>query len=272
MGKACYIKNYKNLNLPFIIQEAGIQENQCEIVRHSGSVFHQLIFSIKGEGVLETKGETKVIHEGEVFYLNANEFHSYKKCNPSDKVNWKTGWIIFNGTRIEETLHSLGFDGGEVLSISAFIYKKFENLRETFESNENLRDYIASAQLYEILVALYQLKSTDKQPGVIEKEEMIKEVTSYIDKHYAEDISLEQLAKMTGLTPQYFCKLFKNSTKATPLEYIMLIRMRAAKRLLLNSSLSIKRIAEKVGYKDNSYFALVFKRTYGMTATQYRGF
>ena len=73
-----------------------------------------------------------------------------------------------------------------------------------------------------------------------------------------------------GLTPQYFCSLFKKATSQTPVEYINLIKLRHAKALLLQTDLPVQEIAHRVGIEDASYFCALFKRYEHMTPITFR--
>jgi two-component system response regulator YesN len=84
------------------------------------------------------------------------------------------------------------------------------------------------------------------------------------------DISLDEMASMTGLSSFYFSKVFKHYKKINFIEYLTRIRTQKAKELLMNPVNSIKDIGEMVGYNDSNYFTRVFKRIEGITPTEYR--
>lgn len=86
----------------------------------------------------------------------------------------------------------------------------------------------------------------------------------------AEDISLTALSEEFHLHPQYISQLFKNEIGVNFLAYLTNIRMERAKKLLLSTSLSITEIAERSGYWDYRVFTKVFKKSEGITPSQYR--
>ncbi|WP_273130261.1 response regulator [Bacillus weihaiensis] len=92
----------------------------------------------------------------------------------------------------------------------------------------------------------------------------------YIQKHYKESLSLEEVAAYVDLTPTYFTKLFKEETRQTFIEYVTEARIEKAKHLLLQTKDSLKEIAFEVGYKDPNYFSRVFKKMVNMSPKQYR--
>ena len=86
----------------------------------------------------------------------------------------------------------------------------------------------------------------------------------------AEDLSLSVLADEFHLNPQYISQLFKNEIGVNFLSYLTNIRMEKAKKLLLSTSLSITDVADQSGYGDYRVFTKVFKKSEGITPSQYR--
>jgi AraC-like DNA-binding protein len=72
------------------------------------------------------------------------------------------------------------------------------------------------------------------------------------------------------MNPQYFCRFFKTHFHTTPISYINQYRVTQAADLLTGSSLSILEIALHTGFESPSYFASIFRRTFGMSPEEYR--
>nr|WP_122012281.1 response regulator [Maliibacterium massiliense] len=92
----------------------------------------------------------------------------------------------------------------------------------------------------------------------------------YINEHYSQNISLEDIARQVYLNPAYFSTLFKNETGQNVTDYIIAVRMEMAKQELTRNSLSIDAIAENVGYRDRKHFGQLFKKHVGLTPREYR--
>ena len=97
-----------------------------------------------------------------------------------------------------------------------------------------------------------------------------KEAMKYIHDHYAEDISLQDVADVMGYSDVYFCKLFKQNFGKSFIVYLNEYRIEKAKQLLENPLINIKDICYKSGYRDANYFTRVFKRQTGKTPSEYR--
>ena len=99
----------------------------------------------------------------------------------------------------------------------------------------------------------------------------IKPALSYIENHYSENISLDDLARTAGFNKRYFCKIFKSLTTKTPIEYLNLYRINIAKKMLLdNSTISVSEVAYACGYNDSAYFIRIFKKTLNTTPAKFQ--
>lgn len=98
----------------------------------------------------------------------------------------------------------------------------------------------------------------------------VKRAVQYITLHLSEEIPVETLCQLSGISRRYFVELFGRETGQTVKQYIAHARCRRAAELLANSSLQIQEISHYVGYEDNNYFAKVFKQVMGMTPQEYR--
>ena len=94
-------------------------------------------------------------------------------------------------------------------------------------------------------------------------------VTSYIEEHLAEQISLATLAQLVHLSPYYFCRAFKQSIGEPPHRYHNNRRIEHAKTLLANRAASVTEIALELGFSETSSFTAAFRRATGMTPTAY---
>lgn len=98
----------------------------------------------------------------------------------------------------------------------------------------------------------------------------IREAVGYIDSHLKEALTVSTLAKKIGLSPNRLSTKFHEETGATVTGYIKCQRLNEAAVFLEVSGLSVQEIGARVGYLDSNYFARCFKKTYGMSPTDYR--
>lgn len=98
----------------------------------------------------------------------------------------------------------------------------------------------------------------------------MEEAKLFIDSQLSKDITLEQVAAMVGLTPNYFSAMFKKVTKETFVQYRIRRRMEKAKTLLTIPHYRIVDIATEVGYDDYPHFTKTFKKMIGISPSEYR--
>jgi two-component system response regulator YesN len=100
---------------------------------------------------------------------------------------------------------------------------------------------------------------------------VVAEIKAYIEKHYASDFTIADIAKSVYLTTTYICLLFKQETGLTINDYLTEVRMSKAKELLRDPRYKIYEVCTEVGYKDLSYFRKQFKKYTGYSPAEYRG-
>ncbi|UJF34846.1 response regulator transcription factor [Paenibacillus hexagrammi] len=104
-----------------------------------------------------------------------------------------------------------------------------------------------------------------KEPAIGQKHKAAVEfMISYIHEHYAEDITLDDLAGQLFISKNYLNQLFKKVTGETFMNYVIRVRLEKAKALLLEGNLLIYEVAESVGYQNVPYFSTLFKKYTGM--------
>ena len=99
---------------------------------------------------------------------------------------------------------------------------------------------------------------------------LVHEAERYIDNHYEQQISLDEVAKRVHVSPAYLSRIFKEERGESFVKYLNRIRMREAKQLLSKTQLDIGDIAIRVGFRNQNYFTTVFRKREGLTPTDYR--
>jgi AraC-like DNA-binding protein len=95
-------------------------------------------------------------------------------------------------------------------------------------------------------------------------------VKNYIDEHYKEELGLEQLAGLVGMTPTAFSRYFKQRTSKNISEYIVDIRLGHAARLLIDTADSVSEICWRTGFNTLSNFNRLFRKRKGCSPTEFR--
>lgn len=178
---------------------------------------------------------------------------------------------IMNGLKVIQLVR---IKHPEIAFVIVSGYDDFSYCREALRLK--ITDYILKPVDYEefgtcidnLKIALFQNRSV--QQSVNQEERPIQSITRYLQEHLAEEVTLSILAEEFHLSAQYISQLFKSEIGVGFLAYLTNIRMEQAKKLLLTTPKSIAEISEQSGYGDYRVFTKVFKKTEGITPSQYR--
>ena len=142
-----------------------------------------------------------------------------------------------------------------------------ENTEEILaESGKNIESAITYAKkMISQAITIRDQNSGNKNRSIL------KTAVDFIDDHYMdEDISLNTAANVANVSSNHFSALFSQNMGQTFIEYLTTLRMNKAKELLRCTGMRSSEIAGKIGYKDAHYFSYLFKKTQGMTPSDYR--
>jgi len=122
----------------------------------------------------------------------------------------------------------------------------------------------------ELLNITLKLSEITKPIREIKSKQKFNNVLDYINNNYINQISLNDVSEVIGVTPEYFCGMFKKLIGINFLDYLTDIRISKAKQLLVENEEKVYKIAEQVGYVDSKYFTTLFKNHVGVTPIEYR--
>jgi len=212
--------------------------------------------------------DNDTIHDYEVgahqaFLIKTSSPHTYRCIRDAECF-----WLHFGGFGAEQLFMYLlqQNQGSHVFFLheSAGYQLLFRALLDNFMNSKlPIPEIVLSARLHELLAFLQVYsQSANHKP--------IDEVLHYINQHYAEDISLQQLASHTNMSPSHFSATFKKRMQISPYQYVIATRLHAACQHLSSNSLSVEEIAYQVGFKSSNAFIEAFRQRYHTTPHQYR--
>ena len=224
-----------------------------------------LMYIQKGCLSLEFDGQTISITAGQFVLLDCYQRHAY-----STDSGYECLWCHFDGAVAQHWYTAIISHLGNVFSLldPYPVLNRLTAIYDTFSSAGRVREPLMSKYLSDILTSLllYAPPKTTKYNYI----NMAEEIITYINEHFAEAITIEELARKAGLSQYHFIRTFKKETGFTPHQYIINTRISAAKYLLKNSHMSVKDICFHSGFSCESVFCSAFKRHQGMTPEQYR--
>lgn len=127
------------------------------------------------------------------------------------------------------------------------------------------------SRMLALLAEILRAARADSVPQEIPRENSaVRSALRYIEEHYREPIALQQLADAAGYSSFYFCKLFKQVTRLTPLQYVVRYRLEQAKKRMLTTDEPLETIMLETGFRNYGYFWRTFKAVYGESPQNYR--
>ena len=179
----------------------------------------------------------------------------------------QTGQVFFKAPKPQQTNRAINLLKESGLSVDRQAAARRYNETPVVQPDE----YQATIRLLQFfadqlgaLANQIQLQQKDSEP------EQITRARQYIAANSQEELSLAEVAKQAGMSPFYFCKMFKKITGVNFAHYVSGIRVEKAKNLLLNPNYRISEIAYEIGFQSLTHFNRVFKKIAGQSPTEYR--
>lgn len=125
--------------------------------------------------------------------------------------------------------------------------------------------------LMEIWLRIYEHADCPEEPEENGRDiERIRTLMEYMQKHYGEKVTLEELADQIHLCKSESCRLFKRYMKESLFDYLLAYRVERSLELLRHTDLDVTGIAGNCGFTNPGYYARIFRRKMGCTPLQYR--
>ena len=239
-------------------------EPNYHLIRNSFDSF-LLMYIIHGECTFITSSKEYTATSGQLVFLDCYQAHEYYSTK-----GWECLWIHFDGPLAREYYHTIMTSVDPVISLPRpyFIEKDMQEIVKIFLENKVVKEALISRYITNILTEL--LTSLSANSPTSDHSYMISRITSYINEHPGEDLSLNRLASLANLSPCYFARIFKKETGKTPHEYVVSSRINSAKFYLKTSHLSVEEIGLSLGFSTASSFCARFRKHIGITPLKYR--
>lgn len=225
---------------------------------HRNRPSHGLVMYSQGDGLFTfDSGEVLKADTGEILYLPKGS--NYTAHGGGD-------------------CYAINFDISQDISFKPFVFKvkNTDAFLDRFKRTEKARnrkkagfDMRCMAELYGIICEMQQEYSV----GYISHSTagLIQPATDYIHKNYCgENISIDLLADLCGISGTYLRRIFQTVTGTSPLKYINNLKIAKAKELILSDMYSLSEVAHLSGFHDEAYFSREFKRIVGVSPSQYK--
>lgn len=234
--------------------------------------FYEFEYVYKGHAVQIINGKAYDAVPGTAALLSPVDFHCYQNVSPDDPLviyNIKFSDLILPA-EVRTRLCTLQ---QPLYGLSQQVKPIFDRLHDEYNSDEYGRDQYIMAGIIQLCVLLLRNGNevgAASDAGESKAHSLIQEAVLYIRNHYRSSITVEEVAKVVHLTPNYFSEYFKKQTGVKFSSYVQKLRLEFAISLLKMSDLSVKQVADKSGFNSAAYFSNAFKDTFGVSPEQFR--
>lgn len=283
MCNSPYELTYNDLNPRFLF--SCLLERKEEEQNYHCHDFIEIVIILKGKGHFIINDEKVLVSEGNVLILNPGMYHRSIPDSPHTLTECYLAFTDVDFVNAPRNFFPF-FHGQKMLGklperVKKEIFQLCCSIDRESQSRNPGRYFMLKAYLIQVICLLLRF---DRQEEIADqhclagyefkspnKKYVVQQIMKYMENHYKEKISLDQIAENMYLSPFYISKLFKSETGDTPINYLISLRMEKAKELLdQNSTLSIQEAAAAVGYEDAYHFSKLFKKYYGLSPLYYK--
>ncbi len=253
------------------LQETGTlkaQKPHTSMRTHLDSYLFILV--TEGNGSLTYNGNHYELSAGDCVFIDCKLPYSHTTSNNL----WSLQWVHFYGTNMPDIYAKYVERGGAPVFKSTNANAYSIMLSQLYDIAQS-EDYLRDMKIYQHLLSLLTLLMEDSwhpensHRNSPKKENLIK-LREYLDDHYLEHISLDELAEKFYINKFYLTRIFKEQFGISINSYITSLKITHAKQLLRFTQLSASEIAEQCGMADANYFSRTFKKIEGITPSQFR--
>ena len=239
-------------------------------VMHAHDDLVEIVLVRGGESRYYVGGTPYDARRGDLFIFNSRVVHD-EPSGPEQPVATSSlalGGLLVPGLRENALIPE---DASPVCRLSEQQARRLERLYYVlFEELTAGNDDGAHHLLMAVLTLVEQFRAALAEGGAADANALARRIKDYIDRHFAEEFSLQQMADALHVSPYYLSHVCKEATGYSPLQYVLRRRIGEAQTLLITTDLPVTRIAAQVGYDNPSHFNAQFAKAVGMAPRTFR--
>ena len=243
------------LPLPFVVTTAGENTSQGAIDRPSGYPHHHLLLVVKGEGHFTIESDSFTLSAGQGVLCRGGVPHSYAAA----EGEFHTLWVTFLGAESVLDYYHIGR------------YFRFDAPAKLYDSSRELYEFCSgSSTVLTRSAAGYQWLVDWLHDIFAPSAPLTVQVRLYLEAHFAEDLTLDQIAAAVHMSRYCLCHYYKSACGITVMEHLKQIRIAKAKQLLRYGTASMEEVGRSCGFENPSYFSKIFRSETGRSPREYR--
>jgi len=232
--------------------------------------YYSLHFVLGGKGEFSQGDYKNTLRPGDIFCLYPQKKHQYY-TDPDNCL--QMFWLAFEGSQARDLLHGIGLSENAPHAadiITEDVHNTINDLVIKFSDIKEKEVLDRISLIYKLFYHLANSAIEKNLVKVIDSSNWFKRSIEYMNTHYAEGISVSDVAKYVGLHRSYFTDAFMKEMNTTPMQYLLSLKMNKAAQMLINTKSPITDIALSIGYSDLYSFSRAFKRAFGLPPKQFR--
>lgn len=253
------------------LQEIGTLQALCEHTSKRSRLASFLFFYVKsGSGTLAYENCTYTLRKGDCVFLDCNKPYSHS----TSADLWSLQWAHFYGPNLDK-IYEKYREANPSPVFSPLYTHSYENLLTELQEITGFENIARDMMICEKLTGLFALIMHDCEKNennhiIPFKAMVLIDVKKYLDEHFREKITLDELAGLFYIDKYYLSRRFKQYYGTTVNTYLQQAKITHAKHLLRFSEQSIEEIACECGVEDANYFARLFKKIEGVSPGEFR--
>ena len=264
----------KDKSKPLIVTSCGTYRLYTRptlpTLRPRGRLDYQLIYIFAGKAHFFFGQKEEIVTAGHMVLYRPKEPQKYIYYLED---HTEVYWIHFTGGNVKNLIRSYGIADNQKIFCCGSSLEYQTHFRVMIEELQLCRDdypEMLEMHLRQIFIMLHRHQNSDsKVENSMLAEEMDKAML-YFNKHYCDDICIEEYASSIHMSTSWFIRNFKQYTGQTPMQYILSIRIINAENLLETTDYNLTEISRIIGYDNPLYFSRIFKKQKGISPSEYR--
>ena len=239
----------------------------------------------EGISKIVTVGAEYTVRQGDGFFVNSNVMCMKQNASSGVKTieinhifhpiflgghfksRFETKYLnpVINNKQIEVHVIRRGRSTANLILKNLYHLKELQN-----ETDSEFQTRNTLSETWCLLIKELQENPDIQKTTGMEQTNRLRSMIAYINQHYPERITLAEIAKIAGVSEREASRCFKKTIGQSPMEYLIKDRLNQSKKLLLETNMTITAICQQCGFSDSAYFGKVFRKSYGMTPSEYR--
>ena len=253
----------------FYMQEIGHYESFYPFLsEHNRLDSYLIVYTVSGNGLLTYHGMTYQIKPNQCFFISCMDYH---RCQAAFNEPWNFYFLHFNGPNANEYYDAYYKGRLQILTMeNGYAFANvMQTIADLYQKRNPLSEIMINYHITDLLTKLLVASTTYNQPRLAFPD-YLKRIIKYIEGHFKEPLTLDELAAMENMNKFHLSREFKNYTGITLNEHIISTRLAYAKELLKYSTIPVGEIAYLSGISNVSHFINLFKARESRTPLAYR--